>query len=273
MAPYIFGVRNGVHILDLTQTVPMLHRAMMALRDVAASGGLVLFVGTKRQAQEPVAAAAKRCGQYFVNHRWLGGMLTNWKTISQSIKRLRELEVQLADPAVQQGFTKKELLQLSAASARSSSGRWRHQGHGRPAGDPVRDRHEQGGDRGPGGDQARPAGGGRPGQQLQPEEHPLPVSRDDDASRAINLDCDLAVAAVLDGVAGRDVGLGIYVGAITDLDEIEELPEGVEVPLTEGEICGHGLSSIAREQDETGLSMADITRPWSRSCASAPAPA
>ena len=91
----------------------MLDRALHALRDVAASGGRVLFVGTKRQAQEPVAAAARRCGQYYVNHRWLGGMLTNWKTISQSIRRLRELEQQLGDPAVQHGLTKKELLQLS----------------------------------------------------------------------------------------------------------------------------------------------------------------
>ncbi len=113
MAPYIFGVRNGVHILDLTQTVPTLHRALAALREVAANGGRVLFVGTKRQAQEPVAQAAKRCGQYYVNHRWLGGMLTNWKTISHSIRRLRELEGQLADPATQHGFTKKELLNLS----------------------------------------------------------------------------------------------------------------------------------------------------------------
>ena len=113
MAPYIFGVRNGVHILDLTQTVPMLHRSLAALREVVANGGRVLFVGTKRQAQEPVATAARRCGQYYVNHRWLGGMLTNWKTISHSIKRLRELETQLADPATQHGFTKKELLNLS----------------------------------------------------------------------------------------------------------------------------------------------------------------
>jgi small subunit ribosomal protein S2 len=113
MAPYIFGIRNGVHVLDLTQTVPMLHRSLQALRDVVAGGGRVLFVGTKRQAQEPVAQAARRCGQYYVNHRWLGGMLTNWKTISQSIKRLRELEQQFGDRPIQQGFTKKELLQLS----------------------------------------------------------------------------------------------------------------------------------------------------------------
>jgi len=111
MEPYIFGVRNGVHILDLTQTVPLMHRALQAVRDVVAGGGRVLFVGTKRQAQEPVARAAQRCGQYYVNHRWLGGMLTNWRTISNSIRRLRELESRLGEQ--QSGLTKKELLQLS----------------------------------------------------------------------------------------------------------------------------------------------------------------
>ncbi|MBY0431679.1 MAG: 30S ribosomal protein S2, partial [Rhodospirillales bacterium] len=89
MGPYIFGVRNGIHIIDLQQTVPMMHRGMQAIRDVVAGGGRVLFVGTKRQAADVIAEAAKRCGQYYVNHRWLGGMLTNWKTISGSIKRLR----------------------------------------------------------------------------------------------------------------------------------------------------------------------------------------
>src|SRR5580658_3639313 len=96
MAPYIFGIRNGIHIIDLQQTVPMLDRGMQAVRDVVAGGGRVLFVGTKRAAQEHVAEAAKKCGQYYVNHRWLGGMLTNWKTISQSIKRLRDIEERLA---------------------------------------------------------------------------------------------------------------------------------------------------------------------------------
>ncbi|MEW5727222.1 MAG: 30S ribosomal protein S2, partial [Pseudomonadota bacterium] len=85
MAPYLFGVRNGIHIIDLQQSVPMLHRAMQAVRDVTAGNGRVLFVGTKRAASDIVAEAAKKCGQYYVNHRWLGGMLTNWKTISQSI--------------------------------------------------------------------------------------------------------------------------------------------------------------------------------------------
>ena len=111
MAPYMFGVRNGVHIIDLTQTVPLLTGRCGATRDVVAGGGRVLFVGTKRQAQEPVAGAAKRCGQYYVNHRWLGGMLTNWKTISQSIRRLRELESSW--PRHTCGLTKKEMLQLT----------------------------------------------------------------------------------------------------------------------------------------------------------------
>ena len=111
MGPYIFGVRNGVHILDLEQTVPALHQALAYVRDVVAGGGRVLFVGTKRQASEKIAEAAKRCGQYYVNHRWLGGMLTNWKTISQSIKRLREVEARLAGEV--EGLTKKETLNLT----------------------------------------------------------------------------------------------------------------------------------------------------------------
>ena len=108
MAPYIFGERNNVHILDLQQTVPLFHQALVFLRQVAAGGGRVLFVGTKRQASDVVADAARRSGQYYVNHRWLGGMLTNWKTISQSIKRLKELDARLSEE--ESGLTKKELL-------------------------------------------------------------------------------------------------------------------------------------------------------------------
>ena len=111
MGPYIFGKRNGVHILDLEQTVPLLRQSLVFVRDVVAGGGRVLFVGTKRQASEKVAESAKRCGQYYVNHRWLGGMLTNWKTISQSIKRLREAEEALEEGEA--GLTKKELLKLT----------------------------------------------------------------------------------------------------------------------------------------------------------------
>ena len=111
MKPYLFGVRNGVHIIDLTKTVPLLEQALKQVRDVVASGGRVLFVGTKPAAAERVAEAAKRCGQYYVNHRWLGGMITNWNTISASIKRLRELDERLKGDVV--GLTKKEQLDLT----------------------------------------------------------------------------------------------------------------------------------------------------------------
>ncbi|WP_347303529.1 30S ribosomal protein S2 [Croceibacterium sp. TMG7-5b_MA50] len=111
MKPYIFGARNGVHIIDLSQTVPLMARALDFVSATTRAGGKVLFVGTKRQAQEPIAQAARACGQHFVNHRWLGGMLTNWRTISQSIKRLKTLEEQLAGDTA--GLTKKEVLQLT----------------------------------------------------------------------------------------------------------------------------------------------------------------
>ena len=111
MKPYIFGARNGVHIIDLSQTVPLMARALDFVASTAQGGGKVLFVGTKRQAQEPVAEAARMAGQHFVNHRWLGGMLTNWKTISQSIKRLKTLDEQLSGEM--SGLTKKEILQLT----------------------------------------------------------------------------------------------------------------------------------------------------------------
>ena len=110
MQDYIFGVRNGVHILDLQQTSPLLSNALQEMRNIVAKGGRVLFVGTKRQASEKIAESAKRCGQYYVNHRWLGGMMTNWKTISNSINRLREIEEIFAQPET--GLKKKELLMM-----------------------------------------------------------------------------------------------------------------------------------------------------------------
>ena len=111
MKPYIFGARNGVHIIDLSQTVPLFARALDFISSTANAGGKVLFVGTKRQAQEPIAEAARMSGQHFVNHRWLGGMLTNWKTISQSIRRMKTLEEQLGGDT--SGLTKKEVLNLT----------------------------------------------------------------------------------------------------------------------------------------------------------------
>jgi len=111
MKPYIFGARNGVHIIDLSQTVPLFARALDFVESTVRAGGKVLFVGTKRQAQEPIAQMAAACGQHFVNHRWLGGMLTNWKTISGSIKEMKSLEEKLSGDT--SGFTKKEVLQLT----------------------------------------------------------------------------------------------------------------------------------------------------------------
>ena len=111
MKPYIFGARNGIHIIDLSQTVPLMARALEFISATVQAGGKVLFVGTKRQAQEPIAQAARACGQHYVNHRWLGGMLTNWRTISQSIKRFKALEEQLSGDTA--GLTKKEVLQLT----------------------------------------------------------------------------------------------------------------------------------------------------------------
>lgn len=111
MEPFIFGVRNDIHIIDLGKTVPMLHHALTAVRDTMTKNGRLLFVGTKRQSQDAVAEAAKRCGQYYINHRWLGGLLTNWSTIQNSIKTLRKLDEQLAGNI--KGFTKKEMLQMT----------------------------------------------------------------------------------------------------------------------------------------------------------------
>ena len=120
MAEYIFGARNNIHILDLAQTVPMMHRALQAVSDTVAKGGRILFVGTKRQAQDAIADAAKRCAQYYVNSRWLGGTLTNWKTISASIKRLRQLEEMLSTAEAAAGYTKKERLTLSVSGKSST---------------------------------------------------------------------------------------------------------------------------------------------------------
>jgi small subunit ribosomal protein S2 len=113
MKSYLFGVRDGVHIIDLQQSVPLLARAMQAIHDVTAAGGRVLFVGTKRQAQDLVKEYAERCGQYYVNHRWLGGTLTNWKTVSHSIKRLKDIEERMQNEQQLAGLTKKEQLMIA----------------------------------------------------------------------------------------------------------------------------------------------------------------
>ncbi|MGE5540090.1 MAG: 30S ribosomal protein S2 [Gemmatimonas sp.] len=216
MRPFIFGDRNGVHIIDLQQTVPMLYQAMQAVRDIVAQGGRVLFVGTKRQAQEKVAEAASKCGQYYVNHRWLGGMLTNWKTISVSIKRLKELEEQLSQE--QTGLTKKENLQLT----RERDNLLRALGGIKEMGglpdilfiiDTNRESIAV--------SEARKLGVpvvAIVDSNSDPDGITYPVPGNDDAVRAIDLYCNLMADAVLSGIQEEMIKAGV------DIGEAEESP-------------------------------------------------
>lgn len=215
MRQYIFGVRNNVHIIDLQQTVPMLDHALKALRDTAANGGRILFVGTKNQAQAKIAEAAKKCGQYYVNHRWLGGMLTNWKTISQSIARLRELEKLLAKEET--GLTKKETLQRQRELDRLELSLG---GIKDMAGTPdmlfVIDTNKE--------DIAILEANNLHipvvaimDTNSDPKGVDFPIPGNDDALRAIELYCELTAGAILDGMqsqmakSGRDTGEAVDV--------------------------------------------------------------
>ncbi len=221
MRPYLFGARNGVHVIDLEQTVPLLHQALVSLRDVAAGGGRILFVGTKRQASRPIAETAKRCGQYYVNHRWLGGMLTNWKAISGSIKTLADLEATLADESA--GLTKKEMLQLVRRRNKLdlALGGIRDMG-GVPDMLVVIDTNKE--------DiailEARKLG--IPvvaiiDSNCDPDLITHPVPGNDDAIRAINLYCDLFARAVIDGLQEELAASGADIGAAEE-GLAEDLP-------------------------------------------------
>ncbi|MBX7247682.1 MAG: 30S ribosomal protein S2 [Caulobacteraceae bacterium] len=212
MERYIFGSRSNIHIIDLSQSIPLLHQALLKVREVAAGGGRVLFVGTKRQAQDPVAQAAKRCAQYYVNHRWLGGTLTNWRTISGSIARLRELEGTL-EGGEGAGRTKKELLQMTR----------------------ERDKLELslGGIKDMGSipdlmfviDTNKEAIAIQEARKLNipviaildtnsnPDGITYPVPGNDDAARALQLYCDLVADSVLDGLAAGQAASGVDLGA------------------------------------------------------------
>jgi small subunit ribosomal protein S2 len=237
MQPYIFGVRNGIHIIDLEQTVPLLRQGMEAIREVVAGGGRVLFVGTKRQAQEAIADAAKRCGQYYVNHRWLGGMLTNFKTISQSIKRLREIDERIATE--QSGLTKRELLELTRRRDKleRALGGIKEMG-GLPDILFVIDTNKE--------DIAvREANTLRIpvvailDSNSSPDGIAYPIPGNDDAMRAIHLYCDLISGSVLDGLQAELAASGIDVGARAELPEEivpeEEPAEAVAEPEPEPE--------------------------------------
>jgi small subunit ribosomal protein S2 len=224
MQDYLFGMRNKIHIIDLSKTVPLLHQAVVIASDVVAQGGRILFVGTKRQASDAVADAAKRCAQYYVNHRWLGGMLTNWKTITNSIKRLRYLDDLVSGEG--QGFTKKELLQLTR----------------------ERDRLEQelGGIKDMGGvpdllfviDTNKEAIAIAEALKLKipviavidsnsnPDGVTYPIPGNDDAGRAITLYCDLLARAAIDGIERAQGVSGVDIGEAEIVSEaaLEDIP-------------------------------------------------
>ena len=211
MDKYIFGSRSNIHIIDLSQSIPLLHQALVKVREVAAGGGRILFVGTKRQASEPIATAAKRCAQYYVNHRWLGGTLTNWRTVSGSIARLRETDSLVSGDG--QGRSKKELLQLTR----------------------ERDKLELslGGIKDMGGipdlmfviDTNKEAIAIQEARKLNipviaildtncnPDGITYPIPGNDDAARAIQLYCDLMADAILDGLAAGQSAAGVDLGA------------------------------------------------------------
>ena len=225
MEPFIYGSRNGIHILDLTQTVPMLEQALSAVRDTVAKGGRVLFVGTKRQAQKPIADAAERCAQYYMNHRWLGGTLTNWNTVSQSINRLR----QIAEAAERgfEGLTKKERLGMEREQSKlqASLGGIREMG-GVPDLLFVVDVNKE---------DLAIAEAKKLGipvvavvdTNCSPDGVDFIIPGNDDASRAISLYCDLAARAALDGMSAQLGAAGVDMGAMEELAEetlAEEAP-------------------------------------------------
>jgi small subunit ribosomal protein S2 len=223
MSEYIFGTRNNIHIIDLAQSVPMLHRALEAVSETVAKGGRILFVGTKRQAQDAVAEAAKRCAQYYVNSRWLGGTLTNWKTISGSISRLRKLDEMLSsNEAI--GYTKKERLDLQRERDKlnRSLGGIKDMG-GLPDLLFVIDTNKE--------DiaikEARRLGvpvAAVVDTNSDPDGITFVVPGNDDASRAISLYCDLVARAAIDGISRAQGQIGIDIGAAAEPAVEEPLP-------------------------------------------------
>ncbi|MCB1039117.1 MAG: 30S ribosomal protein S2, partial [Acidimicrobiales bacterium] len=221
MKPYIYGERSGIHIMDLSKTVPALHQALVFVRDTTAKGGRVLFVGTKRQAQEPIAEAAQRCAQYYMNHRWLGGTLTNWSTVSNSIKQLRELNA-MFETGGGQGLTKKELLDLERRREKlqKSLGGIADMG-GLPSAMIVIDTNKEA----IAVQEARKLG--IPvvavlDTNCDPADADYGFPGNDDAARAISLYCNLFADAILDGLAESSAGLGVDLGALEDVGAIAD---------------------------------------------------
>ncbi|SMX35044.1 30S ribosomal protein S2 [Actibacterium lipolyticum] len=223
MGEFIYGDRNGIHILDLTQTVPMLDAALNVVRETAARGGRILFVGTKRQAQRPVAEAAEKCAQYYMNHRWLGGTLTNWKTVSQSIQRLKAIDEQMETGT--EGLTKKERLGMEREQTKlqASLGGIREMG-GVPDLLFVIDVKKE---------DLAIAEAKKLGipvvaivdTNCSPDGIDYIVPGNDDAARAIALYCDLVSRAALDGMTAQMDAAGVDIGALEENPVEEALAE------------------------------------------------
>lgn len=223
MGQYIYGDRNGIHILDLTQTVPMLEQALKVVRDTVAKNGRILFVGTKRQAQKPIAEAAEKCAQFYMNHRWLGGTLTNWKTVSQSINRLKQIDEMMAHGA--EGLTKKERLNIEREQNKlqASLGGIREMG-GTPDLIFIIDVGKE--------DLAilEAQKLGIPvvavvDTNCSPKGVDYVIPGNDDAARAIALYCDLVARAALDGMSAQLGAAGIDIGALETAPEEEAVAE------------------------------------------------
>ncbi len=229
MAPYIYGDRNGIHILDLTQTVDLLEQALVAVRETVAKGGSILFVGTKRQAQRPIAEAAARCAQYYMNHRWLGGTLTNWQTVSNSIKRLNEIDEAMQNGI--EGLTKKERLGMERDQAKlqASLGGIREMG-GLPDLIFVIDVNKE---------DLAIAEANKLGipvvavvdSNCSPAGVDYVIPGNDDAARAISLYCDLISRAALDGMSAQMDAAGVDLGAMEETVE-ETLAEAASAEET-----------------------------------------
>ena len=225
MQNFIFGARNNIHIVDLTQTTPLLHQALVKISDTVAGGGRVLFVGTKAAAAERIADAAKRCGQYYVNHRWLGGMITNWQTISASIKRLRELDERLKGDVM--GLTKKEQLDLTRERDKleRSLGGIKEMG-GTPDMLFIIDTNKE---------SIAVKEANKLGipvvavldSNSDPDGIDFPIPGNDDAIRAVSLYCELMSSAVLDGIRAEIAASGGDVGELSE-PPVEEVPPAAD---------------------------------------------
>lgn len=248
MKPFIYGDRTQIHIIDLSKTVPLLHQALVQVRDTVAKGGRVLFVGTKRQAADPVSESARRCAQYYINHRWLGGTLTNWETVSRSIKRLKELEA-LFETGGGEGLTKKELLNLERERDKldRALGGIANMG-GRPDLMFVIDTNKEA----IAVKEARKLGipvVAVVDTNCDPDDVDFPFPGNDDAARAISLYCNLVADAVLDGLAESTADLGMDLGELEDIDDLAEL----DVAAAEGaeaEAEADAEAAPAAEADE-----------------------